>query len=78
MFWRDWLRLRATRPGDFCGLPRRGSVRTRERLAVKAGDVCTACGQTLQPVEGLRESERVEGAGWWCGWWVMQFREGEG
>jgi hypothetical protein len=69
---------RGTRlPGDFCGPPPRGSVRPRERLVVKAGDTCTACGQPLEPVVKLQESVRVEGAAWWCARCGQQFREGE-
>jgi hypothetical protein len=85
MSWRDALRTvvwpygrRTQRPGDFCGLPPRRSVRPRESLAVKAGDACTACGHPLEAAAGLGESVRVEGAAWWCARCGMQFREGEG
>jgi hypothetical protein len=66
-------------PGyDWCSRPPRESVRRREKIAVKAGDACTSCGRALLPIARLEESVRVEGAGWWCGWCGMQFREGEG
>ena len=82
--WRDILRpvlipykYPPRPPGAFCGPPPRGSVRQREKIGVKSGDACTACGQALQPIATLGHDARVEGAGWWCAWCGMQFREGE-
>ncbi len=78
MRWRDLLFRRPGETGDWCGLPPRGSVRPHEKIAVKDGEACTACGHRLEPAAGLAEHVRIEGAAWWCARCGMQYREGEG